>query len=162
MSKKKKIILLVAMVAVLAIATYVNIWLINSNANKNANGEGNAVQTGSFFGNYRTDRQTTRSYEIAQLDEILKIEGDEYAQARADALKQKMKFVEIAEMELLLETLLKAQGYADAVVSIGSATDNINVIISKTELTREDTAKIYNIISSELSTSTDYIKILAI
>lgn len=160
MSKKKKIIILVAMVAVLAIATYVNIWLLNKNATDPNNN--NAVQTGSFFTKYRTDRQETRSYEIKQLDEILKIEGDDYQQARTDAMAQKLKLVNIAEMELLLETLLKAKGFEDAVVSIGSTTDNINVIISDDDLTKEDTAKIYNVITSEISTSTDYIKILAI
>lgn len=164
MSKKKKIILLVAMVAVLAIAAYVNIWLINSNSGgqKAGTDDGNSVPTASFFSTYRTDRQTTRNYEIEMLDEIIATQGDEYATARANALEQKMRLVEVTETELLLETMLKAQGFEDAVVSIGTTSQNINVIVSADELTKEDTAKIYNIISSELKTSPDFIKILAI
>lgn len=161
MSKKKKIVLLVAMVAVLAIAAFVNIWLIN-NSNTDVTDDGGAVVTGNFFSTYRTDRQNTRNYEIELLDEILATTTEEYAQAREEAMAQKLKLIETTELELLLETMLKAQGFTDAVVSIGTSSQNINVIVSADELTKEDTAKIYNVIISEIETTPDYIKILAI
>lgn len=157
MSKKKKIILIVSMVLVLALAAYVNIYLLTNDDKGD-----DTTPTANFFVTYRTDRQETRSYEIQQLDEIIAIEGDEYAQARADAVAQKLKLVTVSELELLLETLLKAQGYEDAVVSISTTTDNINVIVDCEEITREDTAVIYNIITSETSTTPDYIRILGI
>ena len=90
------------------------------------------------------------------------MEGDEYATARANAAEQKQKLVNAMETELLLETLLKAQGFDDVLVSIGTGTDNVNVIIGKSELTREDTARIYNIITTETSVTPDYVKIIAI
>lgn len=158
MSKKKKIILIVSMVLVLALAAYVNIYLLTNDGDTGDD----TTPTASFFVTYRADRQETRSYEIQQLDEILAIEGEEYAQARADAMEQKLKLVSVSELELLLETLLKAQGFEDAVVSISTTSDNINVIVDADELTREDTAVIYNIIISEVSTTPDYIRILPV
>lgn len=159
MSKKKKIVLLVAMVLVLAIAAYVNIALLTQG---NDDKKEPVTATGNFFVTARADRQTTRGYEITQLNDILKIEGEEYAQARADAMKQKQRLIEITETEQYLETMLKAQGFADAVVSIGASSNNVSVIVSSDELTREDTAKIYSVIMNELKTTTDYINILAI
>lgn len=161
MSKKKKIILLVSMVLVLVVAAIINISLLTEQ-NKPQDGGNDVVPSGSFFTTYRSDRQEARSYEIKELDSILALQGEEYEQARQDAANQKLQLVSITETELLLETLLKAQGFEDAVVSIGTTSENINVIVSSDELSREDTAKIYSIITSETTTSTDYIRILSI
>lgn len=160
MSKKKKIILLVAMVAVLAIATYVNVWLLN----KNSDPGGDVIEAGNFFSKTRSDRQATRSYEIEVLNEILDTPGDEYAEARATAMTQKMKLVEVTETELLIETMLKAQGFEDAIVSIGTTSNLINVVVAADEMTKEDTVRIYNIIASltSVTPSSEFIKILAI
>ncbi|MDD3831945.1 MAG: SpoIIIAH-like family protein [Clostridia bacterium] len=159
MSKKKKIILLVSMIAVLVVAVYINIKVLS---NKTLDEDPTAAASANFFSTYRTNRQATRSYEIEQLDEIINIEGDEYSDARADAMDQKLRLVQVTELEMILETLLIAQGFEDAVVSIGTTSDNINIIVTADELTREQTAIIYNIITSETSTTTDYIRILAI
>ena len=66
------------------------------------------------------------------------------------------------ETELLLESLLKAKGYNDFVVTIGVDSQNVNVIASKENLTLQDTAIIYNTIVEELGVSPDYVKILSI
>jgi len=108
------------------------------------------------------DRQTTRNYEIAELNSIIAMEGDEYADARKSALEQKQNIVEAMEVEMLLETLLKAQGFEDVLVTVNAAADNISVIVDKDELTREDTVRIYNIIATEASVSPDYVKILSV
>ena len=68
---------------------------------------------------------------------------------------------EIMEKELLLESLLKAKGYEDVVVSVGLSSDNINVIVKADELTRDDTAKIYGTIKSETNASADLVKIMS-
>lgn len=159
MSKGKKIALIVSMVLVLAVAAVLNVTLL-TNKNKQPNND-DAVQTG-FFATSRTDRQTTRNYEIAELNAILAMEGDEYAEARQKALQQKQNIVNAMETELLLETLLKAQGYEDVLVTVNATADNVSVIVDKDELTREDTVKIYNIIATEASVSPDYVKILSV
>ena len=159
MSKGKKIALIVSMVAVLVVAAVLNVTLL---ANKNNNPtNGDSVQT-SFFTSSRLDRQTTRDYEIAELNQIIAMEGDEYAEARQNALAKKQQIVDAMETEMLLETLLKAQGFTDVLVTVNASMDNISVIVEKDELTRQDTVKIYNIIATEAAIEPDYVKILCV
>jgi len=159
MSKGKKIALMVSMVLVLVVAAVLNVTLLTRKPNDNNNGE--AVQTG-FFATSRADRQATRNYEIAELNNIIAMEGDEYADARKKALDQKQSIVAAMETEMLLETLLKAQGFEDCLVTVNSGSDNISVIVDRDELTRQDTVKIYNIIATEANVSHEYVKILSV
>ena len=159
MSKGKKIALIVSMVVVLVVAAVVNVTLLTKKNDDPSNG--NAIQT-SFFASSRLDRQTTRNYEIAELNAILNMEGDEYAEARQNALIRKQQIVNAMETELLLETLLKAQGFNEVLVTVNSTLDNVSVIVDKDELTRADTVKIYNIVATEASVSPAYVKILPV
>lgn len=158
MSKGKKIALIVSMVAVLVVAAVLNVTLLT---NRKSEADGETVQT-SFFTTSRLDRQTTRDYEIAELNAILEMEGDEYAEARQNALVQKQQIVNAMETELLLETLLKAQGFDDVLVTVNAGLDNISVIVDKDELSRDDTVRIYNIIATEASIEPDYVRILSV
>lgn len=160
MSKGKKIALIVSMVLVLVVAAVLNVTLITTNRNTPASGD-DVVQT-SFFQTSKLDRQTTRDYEIAELNQILAMEGDEYAEARQNALAKKQSIVDAMETEMLLETLLKAQGYNDVLVTVNASADNVSVIVDKDELTRQDTVKIYNIIATEAAIAPDYVKILSV
>ena len=90
------------------------------------------------------------------------MEGDEYAQARQNALIQKQNVVAAMETEMILETLLKAQGFEDVLVTVNATSDNVSVIVDKDELSREDTVRIYNVIATETSVSPEYVKILSI
>jgi hypothetical protein len=159
MSKKNKIILLVAMVLVLAIAAYVNIYLLTRGEQ---GGDDNLVETGNFFTKARTDRQATRNYELQVLNEIIATQGEEYAQARANAMDQKQKLIEITEAELLIETMLKAQGFEDVIVQMATSSNYITIIVADDDLTKEERTKIYSIVSTHVTTSPDYIRILAI
>ncbi|MCH5153432.1 MAG: SpoIIIAH-like family protein [Clostridiales bacterium] len=159
MSKGKKIALIVSMVAVLIVAAVLNVTLLATKNTDPANGD--AVQT-SFFASSRLDRQTTRDYEIAELNQILAMEGDEYAEARQNALVKKQQIVDAMETEMLLETLLKAQGFSEVLVTVNASLDNVSVIVEKDELTRQDTVKIYNIIATEVAIEPEYVKILCV
>ena len=90
------------------------------------------------------------------------MEGDEYAEARKNAIAQKQSIVDAMETELLLETLLKAQGFDDVLVTVNATSDNVSVIVDKDELTREDTVRIYNIVATEAKVSPDFVKILSV
>ena len=160
MSKGKKIALMVSMVLVLVIAAVLNVTLLSKSSSQASTGD-DVVQTG-FFATSRTDRQATRDYEIAELNAILAMEGYEYAEARQKALEQKQNIVAAMETEMLLETLLKAQGFDDVLVTVNANANNISVIVDKDDLTREDTVRIYNIIATEASVEPDYVKILSV
>lgn len=158
MSKGKKIALIVSMVAVLVVAAVLNVTLLTA---KNKTDDSATIQT-SFFATSRLDRQTKRDYEIAELNAIIAMEGDEYAEARQNALVKKQQIVDAMETELLLETLLKAQGYEDVLITVNAGLDNVSVIVDKDELTRQDTVKIYNIIATEVSIEPEYVRILSV
>lgn len=158
MSKGKKIAVVTSMILVLAIAVVLNVTLLG---NSNTNQPENVVQT-SFFVTSRTDRQLTRDYELKELNAILAMEGEEYAEARQNALVRKQQIIDAMETELLLETLLKAQGYDDVLVTVNAQADNVSVIVDKDQLSREDTVRIYNIVATEASVSPDYVKILSV
>lgn len=160
MKKGKKIALFVSMVLVLGVAAVLNILLLTNTSDDTTTADDSAVS--SFFATSRSDRLSTRTYEIEQLDAILLLEGDEYAEARTNALEQKMAIVEAMDLELLLETLLRSQGYDDVYVAVSTSSDTINVIVSKDSLEHEDTVRIYNVIATEATVSTDYVSITCV
>ncbi len=157
MSKGKKIALIVSMALLLVVAAVLNVTLLANNKKDDS-----TVTPTGFFATGRSDRQSTRNYEIAELNSIIAMEGDEYAEARKNAVTQKQSIVNAMETELLLETLLKAQGFADVLVTVNAANDNVSVIVDKDELTREDTVRIYNIVATEAKVSPDFVKILSV
>ncbi len=158
MSKGKKIALILSMVVVLVVAAVLNVTLLS---NKKTGNTDDTVQTG-FFATSRLDRQSTRDYEIAELNAILAMEGDEYAEAKQNALAQKQQIVNAMETEMLLETLLKAQGFDEVLVTVNAGLDNVSVIVDKEELTRDDTVRIYNIIATEAAIEPDYVRIVSV
>lgn len=162
MTKGKKIILAVSMLLVLAVAAYLNFALLGTSQDNPDDDSNDLVSASTFFTTYRENWDEMRREEIANLDSIIAVEGDEYAEARANATVQKQKIVELMETELLIESLLRAKGYNDFVVTIGVDSQNVNVIASKENLTLQDTAIIYNTIVEELGVSPDYVKILSI
>ena len=157
MSKGKKIALIVSMALLLVVAAVLNVTLLAGNKNGNEQ-----VTPTGCFATGRSDRQSTRNYEIAELNSILQMEGDEYADARKNALQQKQNIIDAMETELLLETLLRAQGFDDVLVTVNASSDNVSVIVDKDELTREDTVRIYNIIATEAKVAPEYVKILSV
>lgn len=143
----KKIIILSSMVILLVVVATLNIVLtLNSSVDKTG---GNVESVATFFSAYRTDRTTTRDQEFLRLDAI--IQGDATSDAaKAAAEEQKLIIVNNAEKELILEGLIKARGFEDAVVTIGS--EKINVVVkSAEELSRADATKVFNIILDELN-----------
>lgn len=105
MSKTKKIILLVSMVVVLAVAAYLNIMLLSKKSG--GDGDGNVQSTSTFFNTCRTDRDTARREEIANLDAIINVEGDEYETARANAVAQKQTIVKARKWKCFLKIFSK-------------------------------------------------------
>jgi len=160
MTNKKKILILVGMFALLVVTAVLN-YTIAANANKNK--EGDIVASGNYFTNWRSERMTTRNTEIAYLDTIIANESPEYSDARAAAMEQKLKLIGIMELEVNLEYLIKAAGYDEVAVSIGSTSDNVNVIVkTDEELTKAQVANIYTIIFEETGVAPDYVRIIPI
>ncbi len=158
MSKKKKVIILSCMIALLAVTAVFNFIMTTENVDVE---QTTAMSSANYFTQYRSERLNTRNEELLQLDAII-AEAEDGSEEKNDALSMKMELTELTEKEMLLETLIKAYGFEDAVVVIGIDSENVNVITKCAELTTDDAIAIYTIVSEELIASPENVKIIPI
>jgi stage III sporulation protein AH len=145
MSNKKKIIIMSSLVLLLAVTAVFNFMFANASTNVTADG---GVTTANYFTTYRSERTTTRNEQIVQLDSVIALyeAGDEkYEEATA----MKMEIVSAMEKELVLENMVKSLGFSDAVVSVSSDSDNVNVFINSAELNYDTALSIYSMMKNE-------------
>lgn len=150
MNDKKKIIIMGCLVMLLAVTAIFNFVLAGTKITSAAGGD--EVTVANYFTTYRTERTSTRSEELLQLDSVISLYeagSDKYEEATAT----KLKIVGMMENELTLETMIKSLGFSDAVVSIGYDSDNINVFINSSELSYDSALSIYNMIKNETGIS---------
>ena len=145
MANKKKIIGMAALVGVLAVTAVCNFALANSNAVESADGD---VTTSNYFTTYRAERTATRSEELVQLDSVIALyeEGEEKYE---EATQMKMELVETMEQELIIENMVRSLGFSDAVVSVSTQSNNVNVFINSAELNYDTALSIYNMLKNE-------------
>lgn len=165
---KKKYGVLIGLVAVLAIAVFVNVRInkaaldqpkatlkIDVNSDATAASAG-AEQDGEYFEVFRTDRENTREVEISFLDAIINDEMTD-AETLADAQQQKLAIVDSIEKEFTVESLLKAKGFLDVAVTVHAG--SVNVIIKSDELSEKQVAQVLDIVCRETGESAQNIKI---
>lgn len=149
---KKKIIVLVSLVVLLAGVACLNYFLtVKGVGTKNTTNASGTVSESdaTFFSTYRSDRDSTRTQEKLYLESIMtSATADETT--IADANKSYLTLAAAMETETTLEGLIKAYGFDDCIVTISSG--NVNVVVKDAELTVEEAAQILSVIVSE----TDY------
>ena len=157
MSNKKKIIIMSSLVFLLAITAVLNVLLANNVFAK----ENDVISTSNYFTTYRSERTTTRSEELLQIDSVIAL-YDEDSDKYKDAVNMKLKIIEMMENELLLETLIKSKGFSDAVVSIGMNSDNVNVFVNSNERDYNTALSIYTVLKDEVGVAPGSIIILPV
>lgn len=145
MSTRKKIVVMSALVLLLAVTAVFNFVLANDTATTSADAE---LATSNYFTTYRAERTTTRSEELVQLDSVIALyqAGDEKYE---EATQMKMDIVSAMEQELILENMIRSLGFSDAVVSVSSDSENVNVFINSAELNYDTALSIYNMMKNE-------------
>ncbi len=145
MSNKKKIILMSSLVLLLAATAVFNFVFANSSTVASAQ---SGVTTANYFTTYRSERTTTRNEELVQLDSVIALYevGDEKYE---EATEMKMEIVAAMEKELILENMVKSLGFSDAVVSVSTDSDNVNVFINSAELNYDTALSIYSMMKNE-------------
>ncbi len=145
MSNKKKVIVMSSLVLLLAATAVFNFVFANSSTAASTDG---GVTTANYFTTYRSERTTTRNEELVQLDSVIALYevGDEKYEA---ATEMKMEIVAAMEKELVLENMVKSLGFSDAVVSVSSDSDNVNVFINSAELNYDTALSIYSMMKNE-------------
>ncbi|MBQ3235593.1 MAG: SpoIIIAH-like family protein [Clostridia bacterium] len=152
MSKKKKIIILSSMIALLAVTAVFNFVLSGTNNVTDAT-------DASYFSEYKAERSSSRNEQILQLDKII-AESDENSEVRETALTQKLQLTALTEQELRMESLIKAYGYEEVVVTMNLNSPNVNVVVKDAEFDQTDAVKIYSILTQENSIDAENINII--
>ena len=153
-SKRKKIIVLSVMVLLLVVTGFLNLTLNNP-----IDDTSGRTTTGNFFTNFRADRQATRAQEFLYLDTII-ASTTSSSEAKAVAENKKVELVQLMELELVLEGLIKSKGFEDAIVSMTST--NVNVIVKDAELVASEVAQIVQIVQESTGKSLDNIKVIPV
>jgi 7-keto-8-aminopelargonate synthetase-like enzyme len=73
-----------------------------------------------------------------------------------------MEIVQAMEQELVLETMIKSLGFSDAVVTVSTNSDSINVFINSEELTYDTALAIYTMLNEELGASAENVRIVPV
>ncbi len=99
----------------------------------------------AFFVEYRLERDRVRGQELEVLNDII---NNTYAGAdsRREAEIQVLKLVELMEKELIVENMLKAQGYKDAIFFGGK--DGVTVMVHSEGLSEEEFWRIAEMVAA--------------
>lgn len=158
LSKKKKILVVTGMVALLAVAGGLNVFLnVYNKTGTNSPVGGNAQ--GSFFDTYRADRQSTRDQTTLYLDAII-ANASSGADAVANAESSKLELTKNMETELVLEGLIKSFGFADVVVT--NSDKSVNIIVKTAELSSEQAAQILDAVMTETKKDPTAVRIIPV
>lgn len=156
LSKKKKFLILGVMVILLGVTAYLNVALNNKVVDT---GSDATVSTASFFETYRTDRQTTRDQEVAYYDAIIASETTS-AENKALAEEKRLEIISQMEKELAMESLIKAKGFEDVIVT--NTTESVNVVVKSAELQAAEVAQIVDVVQEQTKLDIDNIKIIPV
>lgn len=159
LSKKKKIIILSVMALLLVVTGYLNITLNNNISEAVSSNVATEATNASFFADYRTSRVTTRNQEIDYLNAIIASETAT-TESKKVAEDKKMELVKTMESELVMEGLIKAAGFSEALVT--STSSNINVIVQSSNLESAQVSQIVAIIKEQTGKDIDNIKIFPV
>lgn len=155
MSKRKKIVILSALVLLLAVTAVCN-FLLTDDGNKQQ-----AISTATYFTEYKSEHSKSLSEQILQLDSII-ADAESQSSAKEDALKAKLRLTETVEKELYLESLIKAKGYGNIVVMIGQESENVTVVVEDANFDTDDAVAIYTVLSEEIKVTPENVRIIPI
>lgn len=157
MKKKGKIIVLSCMIALLAVTAVFNFVFSTPQVETTTT----SAKTANYFTTYRSERISNRNEELLQIDEVLN-NCEKTSADYSNALNMKMDLAKNTENEMLVESLIKAYGFEDAVVVIGLDSNNVNVITKSADLSTDDAILIYSIVNDELNIAPENVKIIPI
>lgn len=154
LSKKKKIFILFGMVALLVVTGCLNMYL----SKENETVQPTSYNSTSLLSSYRASKLETRNSMIEMYDSIIETSSDKDQITETNA-----KISELAgrmESETVLEGMIMASGYEDAVVT--NADGSYTVMVKSDNLTSDDVAKILGILVKETGVSATNVKVLSV
>jgi len=156
LSKKKKIIVLCSMVALLVVTGVLNIVLNNASRDVGIGGGGGAEYQ-TLFQRQRVERQANRDQQMLYFDAIIRSEASSAAAIEA-AEAARLNLTLTMEKELVLEGLIQAIGFNDSFITL--STQNINVVVKASELTEDEANRILAVIVDETGRSAQHVIVI--
>jgi stage III sporulation protein AH len=175
MKDNKNLFLVIGLVALLVVVAIVN-YSISDNTVNNLDATNSDTQTdvdddaikstdlqvpvlstGDSILEYKAQRSDVRQKEVAYLDTIIENEKTEQ-EVLNEAQMQKIEITKNMEMELTVEGLIKAKGFADALVTVQA--NSVNVVVKTESLTDKQAAEILDIVKTETNQPSSNIKIM--
>lgn len=153
MKKRTKVLILVGMVLLLGVTAYLNVSL---NTNIVETSTNNNSYT-SYFSGYREDRQASRDQMLLYYDAIITSQ-ESSTEAIANAESLKLEIIAEMEKELVMEGLIKAKGFEDAIVTFSN--EYVNVVVKSNELQSNEVAQIVEIVKEQTGKSIENIVII--
>ena len=154
MSKKKKIIVFASMVALLVLTGCLN-YFLNRPSSQSAGADSNVTYS-DYFAASRADRDSSRSETVMYYEAIIKNEATSET-AKQNAETELAAVVAGMKTEQQLETLIKALGFEDCLVTVGR--ENISVIVKSDEMTGEEVARVLDVVMTETGKTIDYVRV---
>lgn len=116
----------------------------------------NGTSLSSYMVQARLNREQTRSKNKETLLEVIN-NKDASTKEKKSAVKSMVKLTENSEIENNIETLLKAKGFSDVIVTIND--EQADVVISSNEISDDKRAQIENVIKRKTKLNADDITI---
>lgn len=154
LTKKKKILILVGMVALLVVTGCLNLFLNRSNQNVTTS----TYESASLLASYRANKKETRQTMMAYYESIISSATDQEQITETNALISSL--AARIEEENNLETLIMASGFEDAVVT--STDDGYTVLVKCNGLDEGQVAKILALLVKETGTSATKVKVASV
>jgi stage III sporulation protein AH len=106
-----------------------------------------SISDSDYFLSFRHERQTLRDQTMAHYQDILS-SSDATTEAIAEAKGKMDQIHEMAEAEMTLESLLKTEGYEEAVVVADA--DLVNVVVKSDSLNKQQVLDIIHLVRNQL------------
>ena len=113
---------------------------------------------GAFFVEYRLQRDRVRAQEMEMLEEILN-NPNASATAKEEAENMLIELVKLMEQELLIENMIKAQGYEDAVFFYRNRV--ATVMVKKQELSEREFVQITETVAGVAGVDKEEIQVIS-
>lgn len=119
---------------------------------------GTAEGSGAFFAGYRLQRERSRDRSLEMLQTLLD-DPEAGAGSREEAEKLLLEIVRLREQELLVENMIRAQGYEDAVFFYH---ENVaTVMVKEVELDEESFVQISETVAGAVGVGRENVQVMA-
>ncbi|HOP68941.1 MAG: SpoIIIAH-like family protein [Dethiobacteria bacterium] len=113
---------------------------------------------GAFYVEYRLQRDRVRSQEVEMLQEIID-HPNASAESKEEAEAMMLEIIQLMEKELMIENMLKAQGYEDALFFYRNRL--ATVMVKKKELSEREFLQVTEVVAGALDIEREEVKVIA-